>query len=69
MKDGENGYLYEAGDTNELADKMILVYNNQVKATKMGGNGAIMANSKFEKNTYAERLHKIYIGLDNVETL
>ena len=51
IKDGYNGFLVPIGDANSLADKILELLNDPVKAQAMGENGGRLVQEKFSDNT------------------
>jgi glycosyltransferase involved in cell wall biosynthesis len=59
VSDGFNGYLFEATDYEDLAEKIRYLYHNRDVAKKMGENGQQWANCKFNE----ERLRQELMGI------
>ena len=63
IKDGYNGYLYELGNPEDLAKKIMLLQNPDVR-NKMGRNGYMFAMENFSEknmiNDFMEPLSKIF---------
>ncbi len=65
--DGESGYIYQLGDIEELANKMIFCINNRAEAFNVGALGKKRANLYFNSKNNAENIYKIYQILLNRE--
>ena len=63
IKDGYNGYLYELGNPEDLANKIMLLQNPDVR-NEMGRNGYMFAMENFNEknmiNDFMEPLSKIF---------
>ncbi|MDX9893224.1 MAG: glycosyltransferase family 4 protein [Patescibacteria group bacterium] len=51
VQDGYNGYLVPIGDAEKLAEKIIELLNDPVKAKELGENGRKLVQEKFGDNT------------------
>ncbi len=51
IQDGYNGFLVPIGDAQALADKVIELLNDPVKAKEMGENGRKLVQGKYSDNT------------------
>ncbi|MEM0241194.1 MAG: glycosyltransferase family 4 protein [Candidatus Nezhaarchaeales archaeon] len=63
VENGVNGYLFEKGSANELAEKLHLVLSDESLRRKLSINSRAIAESKYSWNTIASRLLKIYSSL------
>lgn len=52
VTDGEDGFLFEAGNVNELAEKIKLLYFDNDKVTLMGRNARTKVETKFSPDLY-----------------
>lgn len=60
IRDGENGYLYEKGNVEELAQKMEIFLKNPEKIRFMGNVAYTDSNSKFTRKRNAQEIEQIY---------
>ena len=65
VKDGENGLLYEYNNTDELANKMMKLFENENLAKQFGDNAKKMAQKLYAKETYYDKIEEIYTKLLN----
>ncbi|MEM1646293.1 MAG: glycosyltransferase family 4 protein [Ignisphaera sp.] len=63
VENGVNGYLFEKGSANDLAEKLHLVLSDESLRRKLSINSRAIAESKYSWNTIASRLLKIYSSL------
>lgn len=56
IENGKNGFLYEAGDFKELAEKIEFFMDNKAEIVEFGENGYNFAKEKFDEKIYTERL-------------
>ena len=63
LVDGTNGYLYKAGNSQDMAEKVIQVLNSNGQHNKMGVRAQKYVNNKFNKKTIVKQLQKIYSEL------
>ena len=56
IEDGVNGFLYEPGDYDQLAEKIEWLIKNPKEAKKMGENGYKIVSDKFSKNNYSGKI-------------
>jgi len=54
IRDGENGFLYNPGDYEELADRIAFLVQNPMLARKLGETGKNWAEEKFTKENYVK---------------
>jgi len=54
IQDGQNGFLFEVANSNELAEKLRILLNNRGLAIKMGEAGRELVQSKFSNDKYIE---------------
>ena len=52
IKDGQNGFLFRVGDSNELAEKLRILLKNQKMAQEMGQRGRGFIKEKFSNEKY-----------------
>lgn len=64
VKDGENGFLFPAGDHNMLAERIIYLIRNREPRAKFGKVSREIIREKAEFTTEMEKLEKLY--LENV---
>ncbi len=62
IQNGINGYTYELGKPIDLANKIILLKNIDIRK-KMGDNGRRFANENFNFELYTKELNNILINL------
>ena len=60
VKDGENGLLYEYNNTDELANKMRKLFENEKLAKQFGDNAKKIAQKLYAKETYYDKIEEIY---------
>ncbi|MEM3907928.1 MAG: glycosyltransferase family 4 protein [Nitrososphaerota archaeon] len=63
VENGVNGYLFEKGSANELAEKLHLVLLDESLRHKLSINSRAIAESKYSWSTIASKLLKIYSSL------
>lgn len=61
IKGGKNGFLFEAGDSNGLAEKLKILLGNKGLVMEMGRWGRRFVEEKFSNEKYVEN----YINLIN----
>lgn len=59
IRDGKNGYLFESGNSDDLADKFELLLSDESKARSMGQKGKQMVNEKYSSVKYYEHFKKM----------
>jgi glycosyltransferase involved in cell wall biosynthesis len=59
IHDGFNGFLYEPGNHDELAEKLRFLYENPRYAAQMGENGRIWAEANFSEQRLSKDLMEI----------
>ncbi len=52
IKDGQNGFLFEKGDSGKLAEKLRILLNNKDLAKKMGQKGRKIVEQRFSNQKY-----------------
>lgn len=52
VKDGENGFLFEVGNVQELAEKLRILLSNKEMAVEMGKFGRELIQSRFSNEKY-----------------
>jgi len=52
VRDGQNGFLFEAGNVQELAEKLKILLGNQEMAVEMGKRGREFVQSQFSNEKY-----------------
>lgn len=62
IKNGENGFLFRLGDSEDLALKLITLCNDNSLRRKMGVKGQMLA-SKYSDENIARQYKEIYSGL------
>lgn len=60
VEDGKNGLLFEAGDSNELTEKILFLWNNPKLSIKIGGAGRRTVADSFGPEKHYRRLTMIY---------
>lgn len=60
IKDGKTGYLYEPGNSEQLAHKICLVIQNIEESKKIVKAAKNYAENQFDSADYAKRICKIY---------
>lgn len=65
VQNGENGFTYEYSNIIELARKMKELFTNEEIVKKLGVNAKINAKKAYAKDTYYDKIIKIYNGLCN----
>jgi glycosyltransferase involved in cell wall biosynthesis len=60
VEDGETGLLFEAGNSEELAYKMKLLWENPTLCRQMGQSGRKKVIREYNEDTYYERLMTVY---------
>ncbi|MEM0080136.1 MAG: glycosyltransferase family 4 protein, partial [Nitrososphaerota archaeon] len=63
VENGVNGYLFEKGSANDLAEKLYLALSDESLRLKLSISSRINAESKYSWNTIAGKLLKIYSSL------
>jgi glycosyltransferase involved in cell wall biosynthesis len=54
------GFVFESENSNDLAEKILKIYNNKNQSLEMGINGEKCANAKFNWSNSANQLVKFY---------
>ena len=52
VKDGQTGFLFEAGNVEQLADKLRTLLSNKPLAIEIGNRGRELVQSKFSNEKY-----------------
>ncbi len=60
VEDGINGFLFDPGDTEDLADKMKILWDNPELCRKMGRAGREKAAREYSEEAYKRRLMAAY---------
>ena len=60
VRDGENGYLYQKGNVDDLAGKMEIFLNYPEKIRVLGNNAYAWSTKMFTGKRNAELLEKLY---------
>jgi glycosyltransferase involved in cell wall biosynthesis len=64
VKDGVNGFLYQLGNIDDLASKMLFLANNETKRNELGFKGYDMVLKNFTNDIYVKRILEIYHSLN-----
>ena len=63
IENGQNGFMFEMGNADQLAEKLRLLLANPELARTMGNNGKVIVEAKFSNAKYIENyLKMIYSG-------
>ena len=65
IQDGKNGYLYDAGNIEEMARKILQVYENTEQSRVILKNAKRYALRHFDNRLYADRMLELYTALIN----
>lgn len=60
IKDSYSGLLFECGNSKDLAEKILFMYNNRQKLIEFSHNAKIEAQNRFTYEINAEKIIKIY---------
>jgi glycosyltransferase involved in cell wall biosynthesis len=60
VTDGETGLLFEAGNAEELSNKMLSLWQNPELCKKMGESGRMKALKEYSEEMYYDRLMAVY---------
>lgn len=60
ISDGENGLLFEPGNSNDLADKLQYLYNHHEEIERMGRNAYQYSKDYFSIKRCAKEVHELY---------
>lgn len=60
VKDGENGFIYNSCDVNELKEKMNKIFNEKELYEKFSICAKEFAKKEYDKNIYYEKIYNIY---------
>jgi glycosyltransferase involved in cell wall biosynthesis len=59
VKDGQNGFLFEKGDSNELAKKLKALLSDKNLAVEMGQRGRTLIQKNFSNQKYIDNYLKM----------
>lgn len=59
VKDGKSGFLVEAGDVKQMAEKIIELSNNRIMAMDFGAQGRAEIISNFQQKDYHKMLNQV----------
>ncbi|NJO88109.1 MAG: glycosyltransferase family 4 protein [Chloroflexia bacterium] len=62
IKDGENGYVFEAKNQNDLTQKLELLISEKDKLKKMSENSLLLAHEKHALETFESKIIQIING-------
>ena len=62
VKDGENAFLAEVDDINDIADKIELLINNKNLRKKFGSTGRKLFDEKFHWEHFEKTLKNIFLS-------
>lgn len=65
IKDGENGFLFESENVDDLAEKMRLLLKDEDLRNKMGKMGHSICDQKFSSQKYVEYFKEMIIKVEN----
>ncbi len=69
IEDGKTGFLYEAGNSRALAEKIMMVYQDKKNSIKIVKQAKVFAKNQFDNKNYARKIYSIYSKcLKKVET-
>lgn len=60
VEDGKNGLLFDPGDSDDLAEKIRLLWNNPKLAEKLGSEGLKTVKEKFSPEVHYKKLMIVY---------
>jgi glycosyltransferase involved in cell wall biosynthesis len=60
VRDGENGILVKPGDTEELANAILMLLNDPQKARQMGQHGRTLVRNEFTEASVISRTLEVY---------
>ena len=63
IEDRENGFVYEYNNTDELAEKMKILFDDSEKANQQGKMTRKLYKEKYSENIYYNKILKIYTNL------
>ena len=69
IKDGENGFLFEVGNVQELAEKLRILLSNKEMAIEMGRRGRELVQGKFSNEKYLENYINMIGSNDKLKKL
>lgn len=67
VKDHWNGVIFKAGDSDDLANKMLFLINNKKILKRYGFNGRKLIEEKYNTKTYYSKIIAVYEELLNSE--
>ena len=63
IEDKENGFVYEYNNTDELAEKMKILFDDSEKANQQGEMSRKLYEEKYSEKIYYNKILKIYTDL------
>jgi glycosyltransferase involved in cell wall biosynthesis len=60
VQDGKTGLLFEPGNAKQLAEKIVMLWNNPDLCRQMGYQAQITVRKQYSKDLYYERLMNLY---------
>ena len=63
VKNNENGYLSDPGNTDEMAENILSILNNEKKRIQMGKKSLEIVREKYSLDKHIEKLKAIYNAL------
>ena len=60
IKDGENGYLYEVGNIDELSDKLLLLLADSQTRSRIGSANAQKVHTLYSMKQMVDAHHRLY---------
>ena len=60
IKDGFNGLMFEPDNVEDLANKIKLIYENNILREKIGNEGKLSVENRFKEKDHYERLMKYF---------
>lgn len=68
VKEGKTGYLFKPGNFNDLADKLIKLFNNPSLVNEMGKYAQTLFNKYYNPKKHYSQLVKIYNDVIHIHT-
>ncbi|HOS28163.1 MAG TPA: glycosyltransferase [Deltaproteobacteria bacterium] len=65
VAEGETGFLVQMGNSNEMAEKLLTLFNNKKLSSDMGRKGRARVELMFCKERYARQVEKVYANAVN----
>lgn len=62
VKNGQNGFLFQPGDIQELSEKIVLLSSDKDTYTKMSDESKKIAHEEFSDEKYFEQIRNCYQG-------